>query len=201
MRLKTLFSSIVVSATLLSIPLHSHAWVSNVTDSTGNKNIGSATLNWVTGPWSSCDASSRSCGSSTGKQTRSVFCNAGNLNGSNATVSDNYCQSVSSSIGARPNDQKSCSRYWGACPPPPPPPSPPSPPSSSSSSGGGCSYSATVCGLYSNNLGRAPDAGGAAYWQSQINSGVSPAQLQQNFMAGVKGARDCNYTGNKAIQC
>lgn len=47
-------------------------------------------------------------------------------------------------------------------------------------------FSDQVTKLYQDILGRAPDASGAAYWQSRIDAGVSGQELIHNFMSGVQ---------------
>ena len=44
-----------------------------------------------------------------------------------------------------------------------------------------------VTALYNNVLGRAPDATGAAYWQSQLQAGASKAQILIQFAESVEG--------------
>jgi|GEM_PF-4955679 len=176
-------------------------WISGVIDSTGEGNVGSATLEWITSSWSSCDARTKSCGTSRGNRTRTVKCRANGLDGGFDFVNLSFCDTVASTIGSRPEASKSCSRSFGSC-------SPPSPPRSSGGSGG-CSASATVCGLYSSLLGRSPDPDGAAYWQAKIDSGTSVDDVRSHMYNSVGASsgtggnqnRDCSYLSNRPPLC
>lgn len=179
-------------------------WVTGHRDSTGARVSGNDALKWDVTNWSSCSAPAASCGSTSGSETRSVFCNAYNLDGVTVQeVAVSYCTSVQASIGGMPPASRSCSKYWGACPPPPPPP----PPSvvSGGGGGGGCAYSAAVCALYAG-IGRPSnqiDAAGAAYWQDQIDSGVfTSAQVEQNVWNGMQDTLgDCSRNGKTGGLC
>lgn len=52
-----------------------------------------------------------------------------------------------------------------------------------------------ITALYQNTLGRAPDAGGLAYWVEQMANGSSPLNLLASFTASPEGQ---SVTGDKA---
>jgi hypothetical protein len=47
-----------------------------------------------------------------------------------------------------------------------------------------------ISGLYQSVLGRAPDAGGLAYWQQQLANGVPLATIQQQFQASPEANKN-----------
>lgn len=53
----------------------------------------------------------------------------------------------------------------------------------------GTSSTQFITALYQNTLGRAPDAGGLAYWLEQAANGSSPASLLASFTASAEGQR------------
>lgn len=53
----------------------------------------------------------------------------------------------------------------------------------------GTSSTQFITALYQNTLGRAPDAGGLAYWVEQAANGSSPASLLASFTASAEGQR------------
>lgn len=102
-------------ASLESVSTSSISWMSGITDSTGVSNTGSAYLKWNAGSWGSCDAPSRSCGTSNGNENRTVTCYAQHLNGTVSQETDSDCISVASTIGSKPDETRACSRNFGAC--------------------------------------------------------------------------------------
>ena len=58
----------------------------------------------------------------------------------------------------------------------------------------GSGYSQDVLGLYRDVLGRAPDAEGAAYWQSKIAGGMTGSELYPQFIGTALGAGESPLT-------
>ncbi|ODT50259.1 phage tail length tape measure family protein [Devosia sp. 63-57] len=58
----------------------------------------------------------------------------------------------------------------------------------------GSGYSQDVLGLYRDVLGRAPDAEGAAYWQSKIAGGMTGSELYRQFIGTALGAGESPLT-------
>ena len=54
-----------------------------------------------------------------------------------------------------------------------------------------------ISGLYQSVLGRAPDAGGKAYWQSQLNSGKSLQAIQAEMQASPEAKTRQSTVANK----
>jgi hypothetical protein len=57
-----------------------------------------------------------------------------------------------------------------------------------------------ISGLYQSVLGRAPDAGGLAYWKQQLANGVPLATIQQQLQASPEAQQKTATTTNTATQ-